>query len=211
MQRLIILTTILILSFSSIFAQNDKSSGIYFGAIVGTKENSFNNQFVADVNPELLSFSIGAGSAWTKNDFVIGFEFLYSNANKDNQNGALQYIGFTNTLTFGYNFSNSKTWKIEPNVGIIINGNQLIVQNKNSGEFQNLINNQLAANIGLNLKIIDSKGLFTGLKLGYMLPFSGDTAWKDKVTDANTGLKDNTGSFFIQLNLGGFLDFSKQN
>lgn len=209
MQRLIILITILVGTHFVSNAQESKESGIYFGAIVGTKYNDFNNHFVADIEPKLYSFSIGAGSAWTKNNFLVGLEFLYAGANKDNATADIQYIGFSNTLFFGYNFSKSKTWKLEPYLGLVFDGNQLIVENKSTGDFQNLINNQLAANIGLNLKIIDAKGLFTGLKIGYMLPFAGDTSWEQKVSGNNAGLKDNMGSFYLQLNLGGFLNFTK--
>lgn len=211
MQKIIILTAILVASTLVSNAQEKKDTGIYFGAIIGTKYNDFNNHFAADIEPELYSFSIGAGSAWTKNNYVIGFEFLYSNANKDDNTGEIQYIGFSNTLSFGYNVSKNKSWKIEPNIGVVLNNNQLIVQNKLNNSFQNLTNNQVMGNIGLNIKVVDKKGLFTGIKMGYMLPFSGETEWENKIDGTKTGLNDNVGTFYFQLNLGGLLDLTKTN
>lgn len=205
------LTAILVASTLVSIAQEKKDTGIYFGAIIGTKYNDFNNHFTADIKPELYSFSIGAGSTFTKNNYIIGFEFLYSNANKDNNIGKIQYIGFSNTLSFGYNLSKNKSWKIEPNIGLVLNNNQVIIQNKLNNSFQNLTNNQLMGNIGLNVKIVDKKGLFTGIKLGYILPFSGDTEWENKIDGTKTGLNDNIGTFYFQLNLGGFLNFTKTN
>ena len=193
----------------SVFAQEKKETGIYFGAIAGTKINDFNKHFAVDIDPQLYSFSIGAGSALTKNNFIVGFEFLYSAAQKNNDFGDIQYVGFSNTLSFGYNVSKSKTWKIEPNLGVVLNNNQLIIQNKNNTNFQNLINNQISGNIGLNIKAVRKNGLFTGLRFGYMLPFSGETDWKNKVSDSKSGLKDNVGAFHIQLNIGGLLNLNK--
>lgn len=211
MQKTILLIAILIVSTFVARAQENKETCMYFGAIIGTKYNDFNKHFVADVEPELYSFSIGAGAAWTKNNYVIGLDFLYSNANKDNNVGDIQYVGFSNTLWFGYNVSKSKTWKIEPNLGVVLNNNQLIVENKLDNSFQNLTNNQVMGNIGLNVKAIGKNGLFTGIKIGYMMPFSGDTEWKNKVSESGSGLNDNVGAFYLQLNLGGLLDLTKTN
>lgn len=141
-------------------AQTKDDTGIYFGAIVGTQINDFKEHFGVNINPELYAFSIGAGSAWTKNNYVVGLEFLHSNASKNNRQGEIQYIGFSNTLSFGYNISKSKSWKIEPMVGLVLSNNQLIIQNTENQTFQNLVNNQFAGNIGLNVKIINENGLF---------------------------------------------------
>jgi hypothetical protein len=211
MNKIIILTAFLIASTFVAKAQENKETGMYFGAIIGTKYNNFNNHFIADVEPDLYSFSIGAGAAWTKNNYVIGLDFLYSNANKDNNIGDIQYVGFSNTLWFGYNVSKSKTWKIEPNLGLVLSNNQLIAQNKLTNSFQNLTNNQVMGNIGLNVKLISENGLFTGIKLGYMVPFSGDTEWENKVSESGSGLNDNVGAFYLQLNLGGLLDLTKKD
>lgn len=211
MKKLILSVVVLLTINTTVFAQEDKTTAIYFGAIAGVQINDFKKHFITDVDPQLVSFSIGAGSAWTKNNYVIGFEFLYSNANKDNSTGEIQYIGFSNTLSFGYNVSKNKSWKIEPNIGVVLNNNQLIVQNKLNNSFQNLTNNQVMGNIGLNVKVVDKKGLFTGIKLGYMLPFSGDTEWENKIDGTKTGLNDNVGTFYFQLNLGGLLDLTKTN
>lgn len=211
MQKIIILIAILIGTILVVNAQENKETGVYFGAIMGIKYNDFNKHFITDIEPELYSFSIGAGSAWTRNNYIVGFEFLYSNANKNNNSGNMQYVGFSNTVSLGYNFSKSKTWRIEPNLGIVLNNNQLIIQNKITNSFQNLTNNQLMGNIGLNIKVIGQNGLFTGIKLGYMLPFSGKTEWENKVGGTKTGLIDNVGAFYIQLNLGGLLNLTKRN
>lgn len=209
MKKTIILLVLIIGSNFVMNAQEDKDTGIYFGAIIGTQYNDFSKHFIAEIEPELYSFSIGAGSAWTKNNYSIGLEFLYSNGNKDNSFGEIQYVGFSNTLSLGYNITQSKTWKIEPNFGVVFSNNQLIVQNKITNAFQNITNNQIGANFGLNVKVIDKKGLFTGIKLGYMLPFSGETEWENKVEGTKTGLNDNIGAFYFQLNIGGFLNFKK--
>lgn len=211
MQKLIILTAILVISTFSTNAQSNKDTGVYFGAIIGTKYNDFNNHFATDIEPELYSFSIGAGSAWTKKNYVLGLEFLYSTANKKNSSGSIQYVGFSNTLSFGYNVANSKVWKIEPNLGLVLNSNQLIIQNKLNNSFQNLTNNQIMGNVGLNIKAVGKNGLFTGIKLGYMLPFSGETEWENKIDGTKTGLNDNVGTFYFQLNLGGLLDLTHSN
>jgi hypothetical protein len=209
MKRILSILIVFLTFNTAVSAQESKESGIYFGAIFGTKINTFDRHFIADINPELYSFSIGAGSAWTRSNYVIGFEFLYSSANKNNDSGEIQYIGFSNTLSFGYNISRSQSWKIEPNLGVVLNNHQLVIQDTESGSFQNLTNNQIAANIGLNFKLVDQKGLFTGIKVGYLLPFSGDTEWENKVSGTPSGLKDNTGSFYIQLNVGGLLSLAR--
>ncbi|OYQ51484.1 hypothetical protein [Flavobacterium aurantiibacter] len=205
----LILTVFFLITACVVQAQDNKESGIYFGAIIGTRYNNFERHFAADVDPELFSFSIGAGSAWTKNNYVIGFEFLYSNGEKNNSYGAVQLTGFTNTLWFGYNLSTNKKWKFEPNLGLVLSNNQLIAQNKTTNSFQNLTNNQLLGNLGINVRAVGKNGLFTGIKVGYMLPFAGETEWENKVEGTNTGLSDQLGTFYIQLNLGGFLDLSK--
>jgi hypothetical protein len=210
MKKLIVTVVVLLIVKTSVFAQEKKETGIYFGAILGTQINDFNKHFAVDVDPKLYSFSIGADGEWTKNNYIIGLEFLYSSAKKDNNNGEIQYIGFRNTLSFGYNVTKSKKWKIEPNIGVVLNSNQLIVQNKNNTTFQNLINEQVSGNIGLNFKAVSKDGIFTGVKLGYILPFSGETEWENKVTGAATGLEDNMGAFYIQLHLGGLLDLTKK-
>jgi hypothetical protein len=209
MQKITISLAILIGIINQGSAQDKKEKGIYFGALAGTKINEFKRQFAVNTDPRLYSFSIGAGAAWTSNNYVVGFDFIYSNGQNSNNAGEIQYVGFSNTLSFGYNISEGKTWKVEPNVGVVLNNNQLIIQNKNNVSFQNLINNQVCGNIGINIKAVGNNGLFTGLKAGYMLPFSGDTEWENKVTGTATGLMDNVGAFYIQLNLGGFLILTK--
>ena len=164
MKKTIVLVAIFLTATLSANAQDNKETGMYFGAIIGTKYNNFNNHFIADIEPELYAFSLGAGAAWTKNNYVIGLDFLYSNANKDNNAGDIQYIGFTNTLWFGYNLSKSKTWKIEPNLGVVVNNNQLIAQNKLTISFKNLTNNQVMGNIGLNIKVLRCAFNFISLK-----------------------------------------------
>lgn len=204
-----ILITVLLFYLVSLKAQDKKETSIMFGAIIGTKVNNFEKHFIADVEPNLYSFSIGAGSSLIKNNFVIGIEFLYSNANKDNDTNKIQYVGFDNTLYFGYNFSKNKKWIIVPNVGFVLSNNQIIVENNNS--YQNLTNNQLAGSLGINVKFVNKQGLFTGIKVGYITPFSGKTEWEIKLTESKTELNDNIGSFFIQLNLGGLIDLMKTN
>lgn len=205
MKHLILAILMIFILKFPILAQENKKSGIYFGAIIGTKINYFERHFIADIKPELYSFSIGAGSAWTKNNYIIGFEFIYSSANKENNIGDIQYIGFTNTLSFGYNLSKNKSWIAEPTIGLVLNNNQLIAIDKKSDSFQNLLNNQFATNIGFNFKIIDKNGLFTGIKIGFILPFSNENEWINKISESDSGLEDNIGSFYIQLNLGGLL------
>ncbi len=206
MRKIHILFAVLLVTNLTAFGQEtENGSGIYFGAIVGTKYNDFNRHFALDMAPELYSFSIGAGSAWTKNNYVIGFEFLYSSAQKDNATGVIQYVGFSNTLSFGYNLARGNTLKIEPTIGLVLNNNQLIVQDNANTFSQNLTNNPISGNIALNIKAIDKKGLFTGLKIGYIMPFRGETEWENKVQETSTGLKDNMGTFYVQLNLGGLL------
>lgn len=195
--------------FMAVSAQVPKESGVYFGAIAGIKINSFDRHFVADVDPQLYSFSIGAGSAWTDGRYVVGVQFLYSSGTVSNSSGEIQYAGFENALSLGYNLSSNRRWSVEPNAGIVLSSNQLIVQNIESGAFQNLTNNQAAAAFGLNVKLIDQNGLFTGIKIGYQLPFSGDTEWRNKVADTGSGLKDNLGSFYVQLNVGGLLSLAR--
>jgi len=74
-------------------------------------------------------------------------------------------------LSIGYNISKSNTWKIEPNLGVVLNNNQLIIQNKTTNSYQNLTNYQMMGNLGLNIKVVGKNGLFTGIKCGYMLSF----------------------------------------
>ncbi len=162
MKNILILIAVFLLTISAM--SQDKTSGIYFGAIVGTKLNDLNRHFIVDLNPQLYSFSIGAGSAWTKERFVVGFEFLYSSAEKNEQRGLMQYIGFSNTLSLGYSITKSNLWKVEPNIGIVMNNNQLIVQDKSTLVTQNLTNNPFSGNIGLNIKIIDKKRSFYRFK-----------------------------------------------
>lgn len=182
---------------------------MYFGAIAGVQINRFNQQFIVDAASQMNSFAIGAGSAFTKNNFVGGLEFVYASGRNSNDNGETQYVGFSNTFFGGYNISKSNTWKIEPTAGIVLSNHQLIVQNESGSRFQNFANNPLLGTISLNIKNVGSNGLFTGAKLGYNFPFSGETEWKNKVGDTASGLSDNMGSFYIQVNIGGFLSFAR--
>jgi hypothetical protein len=208
MKKINVLLILLLAITAPLLHAQDPGSGIYFGAIAGTKYNSFNRHFAADVEPDLYSFSIGAGSAWTKNNYVIGFEFIYSAGQNESNDSQLQYVGFSNMLSFGYNVSRKDTWKIEPNIGIVLNNNQLILQDRANTFSQNLTNNPLSGNLGLNIKVVDKKGLFTGIKVGYILPFVGESEWENKVSETGSGLKDNVGAFYLQLNLGGLLQLN---
>jgi hypothetical protein len=201
----ILITLCAFLLISTIAQAQDHSSGVYFGAILGTKYNSFNRHFALDISPDLYSFSIGAGSAYTKNNYVFGTEFLYSTAQKDNSVGTMQYIGFSNTFFFGYNVARSNSWRIEPTVGLVLDRNQLLVQDKAGTFSQNLTNNPVSGNVALNIKLISANGLFTGLKMGYIFPFASDTEWQNKLTENGSGLRDNVSSFYLQLNIGGLL------
>jgi hypothetical protein len=208
MKHLLFVVSAFLATTSFLFAQENRANGIYFGAISGAQFNRFNQQFAAEIDPQIYSFSIGAGSAWTRNNYVVGFEFLYSSGNKENGSGSIQYIGFNNTLSFGYNVTGGRTWILEPTIGFCLDNNQLIVQNKTSNVFQNLTNNQLSGVIGLNVKIVGANGLFNGLKIGYRYPFGAESMWKNTVGGSASGLNDTVSSFFVQINLGGFLSLS---
>lgn len=208
---IMLLLLFIILSSAKLSAQEKQASSIYFGAIAGTQFVQFDKHFNVDLDPQFTPFSIGAGSAWTKNNYLIGLEFVYSSGQTDNGNGLMQYIGFSNTLLFGYNISRKENWKIEPSVGIMLNSNQLIAQDRLESRVQNLTNNPLSANIGLSFKIVDSRGLYTGLKLGYIAPFEGQTEWENKMEETASGLSDDLGMFYIQLNLGGLLSLAAKN
>lgn len=209
MKSLLLTFVVIITLGMDVTAQVPKESGVYFGAIAGTKISSFDRQFVADIDPQFYSFSIGAGSAWTNGRYVAGVQFLYSSGTNSNRSGEMQYRGFENALTLGYNIAGNSRWSLEPNAGIVLTNNQLIVQDTESGTFQNLINNHVAATFGVNVKLIDQNGLFTGIKLGYQLPLSSETEWRNKVVDTPSGLKDNLGTFYVQLNVGGLLSLAK--
>lgn len=211
MKSLLVTFVVVVVLVADVTAQTHRESGIYFGAIAGTKISSFDRQFAADIDPQFYSFSIGAGSAWTNGRYVAGVQFLYSSGTNSNRSGEMQYTGFENALTLGYNIADKSRWSIEPNAGIVLSNNQLIVQDTDSGSFQNLINNQVAATFGVNVKLIDQNGLFTGMRLGYQLPLSGETEWINKVSDRSSGLKDNIGAFYVQLNIGGFLSLVSAN
>lgn len=205
------LALFIILCSAKLSAQEKQSSSIYFGAIAGTQFLQLDRHFNVDLDPQFTPFSIGAGSAWTKNNYLIGLEFVYASGQTDNGNGLMQYVGFSNTFWFGYNISRKENWKIEPSVGFMLNNNQLIAQDRRESRVQNLTNNPLSANIGLSFKIVDSKGLYTGLKLGYIAPFSGETEWENKMEETPSGLSDDLGMFYIQLNLGGLLNLGSKN
>lgn len=205
MKSLLLTLAVMLVLVAGVTAQSHRESGIYFGAIAGTKISSFDRHFVADINPQFNAFSIGAGSAWTNGRYVAGVQFLYTSGTNSNLSGEMQYTAFENALSLGYTIAGNSRWSLAPNAGIVLSNNQLIVQDTESGSFQNLINNQAAATFGVNVKLIDQNGLFTGIRLGYQLPLSGDTEWRNKVADTRSGLQDNLGSFYVQLNIGGLL------
>ncbi|MGY6560983.1 MAG: hypothetical protein ACXITV_02640 [Luteibaculaceae bacterium] len=182
-----------------------QENGVYFGAIAGVRTNNFENHFAIDLKPSFVSSTIGAGSAWKRDNFTLGVDFIFVRGTDNNRNGDAQLIGFNNHINIAYNITKSKKYQVEPTLGFVISDNQLIIQGKNDQNFQNLKSNELLLDFGLNFKRINENGLFTGLKMGYSLPFSNKTVWDNKIGDANTNLKDNFGAFYIQLNIGGLL------
>jgi len=209
--RGIIHSAVLLLAMNgTALAEAERETGIYFGAMAGSQVLDFKRHFAVDVEPRLYPLSIGAGSAWTRGNYVIGLEFLYSSATSDSAAGEMQYVGFSNALSLGFNVSRDRRWKVEPNLGVALVMSQLIVQDRGRTTFQNLVNDQVCGRVGLDIKFLDGNGLFVGARLGYVFPFSGRTEWKDKVSGSPSGLEDNVGAFYIQLNLGGLLDLTRR-
>ena len=199
---------LLILTFCGVNAQVQKSLKLY--AIVGAQVNKFSSQFNTNLPSQLNSFSLGAGSSYYFNRLNIGTEFHFSNATNSNSNFKIDYSGMNSSLFIGYNILSNNKISIEPTVGFSFLNNKSFVSNKNSFQNQFYSNNQLGLTPSISISKINSSGIFYGLKAGYNFAFNANSFWEDENIGANSVLKDNMGSFFIQFTTGSFLNLSKK-
>ena len=154
----------------------------------------------------MFSSSIGAGSTLSKNNYLVGLEFLYSAGTRNTAIETQQYVGFSNTLFVGYNIlANSRSWRLEPTVGVTLEDNQLILQTKDNRRFANYSNSHVGINLGTSVRKIMPNGLFFSLKGGYLVSLDGDTKWLNKASGQDTGLVDNMNGYYVQLRIGGLL------
>lgn len=204
--KLPLITVLLWIVFTTTLRGQNKPTSIYFNAIVGVKQNKFTRQFGYDINPQVFSSSIGAGSTLSKNNYLVGLEFLYSAGTRNTAIETQQYVGFSNTLFVGYNIlANSRSWRLEPTVGVTLEDNQLILQTKDNRRFANYSNSHVGINLGTSVRKIMPNGLFFSLKGGYLVSLDGDTKWLNKASGQDTGLVDNMNGYYVQLRIGGLL------
>jgi hypothetical protein len=208
MTKLLLGTLMLFASYLS-FAQSKKDPAIFLGAILGVQKNAFAQHFIIEHTPVLYPFGVGAGSTYTKNNWLIGLGFIYASTSKQSNNASMQYIGFTNTIDIGYNLTKSNTLKCSPHIGVALSNNQLLIENIQNQKFQNIANNQWCGTLALNFKYINTSHLYTGLNIGYMFPFAGSTSWDNNNGIATTNLSDNINTIYIQLHIGGLLNLKK--
>ncbi|GAB2523047.1 hypothetical protein [Spirosoma aerophilum] len=205
MKNILMLTLFWGTFITTLYGQNKPTSANFY-AIVGAKQNAFKKQFGYNINPQVFSSSIGAGSTLSRNNYLVGVEFLYSVGTRNTDLETKQYVGFSNTLFAGYNVLPSKsTWRLEPTVGLLIENNQTILQTKDNQRFTNFSNSHLGINIGTSIRKIGANGLFFGLKGGYLVSLNGDTQWLYKATGRETGLFDRMNGYYLQLHVGGLL------
>ncbi|MBC8083277.1 MAG: hypothetical protein H7Z21_08700 [Hymenobacter sp.] len=210
MKKALFFTLTLVGFTSTTLRAQSELRALRLNAIVGTRYNDFDNAFNVAIKPEIYSFTLGAGSTLLRNRFLAGTEFSFSSGTKTSSQQSLQYVGFNTNLFVGYNLLRGAAWRLEPTVGFSLSNNQLIAQEKQNTAFLNLVNNQVGVSTALALINVNSLGLCTGLRVGYYVPFSNDTAWQYRASEADTGLKDNVNAFFVQLTIGGLINLNKK-
>lgn len=198
---------VLLIQSYNLQAQNDKFLKLY--AILGSQYNKSDYTFNTDFNPEIYSFSIGAGSSMNFGRINVGTEFYNSSGNNSNNLYKIQYNGFNSTLYVGYNVFNNNLLSLEPSLGFSMSNNQLIVYNK-----QNIVstvyhNNQYGITPALTLMKFNTKGVSYGIKVGYNYSLSEDN-WLTSINDQETNYGERVNSFFIQLNIGGRIILSER-
>ncbi len=189
-------------------AQSPEKS-LRLGAIVGTKYNDFSKGFGTAIDPQLYSFTLGAGASYLYRRLMVGSEFYQSSARKTNANESLQYVGsFTNVL-IGYCPFQRGSSRIETSMGFGISINQLIGQDNNNTRFENVYNNQFSINPSLAYYNEGANGLCWGLKLTYSAGVAGDTKWKYRSSDENSVFESNVNGVVLQFTIGGVVEFIK--
>ena len=200
---------ILTISASFLYAQEDSASGISFYAILGAKQVSIGSALHdSQVSTPDLSTSLGAGSYWTKNRYIVGTEFFYSAGNKEKDRYKVQYTGFNTTLYAGYKIIHRARFNVIPAVGLGIVTNKVL--------YASALEAAAAKDVSFNTSTpvihtsvlfekIAANGITLGLKAGYNISTGGKKNWEFNGTEATSSIKDNPGGFFIQLTAGGLM------
>ena len=196
---------VLLIQSYNLQAQNDKNLKLY--AIFSSQYNESDFTFNTNINPEIFSFSIGAGSSMNFGQISIGTEFYNSNGNNSNDQYKIQYNGFNSTIYVGYDILKNSLSSLEPSLGFSMSNNQLIVDDKQNVSSTVYSNNQYGITPALTFTKFSTQGTSFGLKVGYNYSLS-ENNWLTSINEQETNYGEGVNSFFIQLNIGGRINLS---
>jgi hypothetical protein len=183
--------------------------GLRLGAIVGTQYNDFSKGFGTAINPQVYSFTLGAGASYLYKRLIVGGEFYQSSARKTNANESLQYVGSVTNILIGYCPFQRGASRIETSIGFGFSNNQLIGQADDNTRFQNVYNNQFSINPSLVYANVGANGLCWGLKLSYSAGVAGHTKWKYRSSGEASVFNSDVNAVVLQFTVGGVVDLLK--
>jgi hypothetical protein len=196
-----------LIPITNISLAQQSNKALRLGATIGTKYSDFDNTFGTTLEPEIYSFSLGAGASYLYNKIIIGAEFYHSNANRSNDSYYLQHNAFASNFMLGYALVKTKSIRLESSVGFGLSNNQIVTQNKPDSNSLHLYNNQFSVDPSVSFYNIGKTGLAWGGKVSYTVGTNGDTEWKFKSAEENSTSKGDINAFKIQFTTGGAIDF----
>lgn len=200
---------LILISQSLCFSQINKQFRLY--AILGAKNNKFNNKFGTNSYPEFYPFTLGAGSSIHFNKLQLGTEFYNTSSTRSFGGNKFQYSSFSSNLYVGYNILKTSKMYIEPALGLNVNHNQLLLFNNSNSSQTDLNNNQFGIHSSITFLIKNNNGVCQGIKFSYNYCLVGATNWKYISSKSDSPFKDNVSYFSLQFITGGILNLYKKN
>lgn len=205
---------VLSISASFLYAQEISStSGISFYAIFGLKQVSIESSLHgSQASTPALATSLGAGSYWTKNRYIIGTEFFYSAGNTEKNDYKVQYTGFNSNFYAGYKVVHSARFNIIPAVGLGLATNKVLYASTletATARETSFTASSPVIHTSILFEKVAANGIVLGLKAGYNISTGGKKSWEFNGTEARSSMNDNPGGFFVQLTTGGLMSLGK--
>lgn len=190
--------------------------------------NSYLNDFDFPLIPE-SSFNFGFGLQQRLNHFTISVDATIGHQNISNTNSKteLRRLMLGTGLNFSYNILYKKAFLADlvfyPFAGISTSENilylskdignstftDLLSVNSNTTQIEHF---DVGLNLGFGFNLtnlhIEELGLL-GINVGYRFNPDGEYLWESKFADISDSPSDNFNHFFIQINLGGGLNWKK--
>ncbi|WP_336664296.1 alpha/beta fold hydrolase [Elizabethkingia meningoseptica] len=200
---------LLVLLATNVYSQTKKQLQLF--AVGGPQMNKFDSGFNTNVNTEINSFALGAGSHFYIGNFFWGTTFQFFNGSRQNVDDKLSLSGMNSVVSAGYNLLSKDKLKLAPSIGFASLNNKITKDDIKNNKSEYFNKNNFGLVPALDFSYINHTGLFYGIRIGYNIDMNSGNSWKNGINKTPSAFTDNTNSFFIQFKLGGVLDIKKKN